>query len=648
MLEGATALGATNNTTGAGSSSHRWSSNLGSGVIILAALAVYHNSFAVPCLFDDVPSVIDNPKIRHLWPIWDALSPSAASLVGGRPIVNLSFAINYALGGTGVWGYHALNLAIHILAGLTLYGITRRTLLSPVLRERFSSCALRLALAVAVLWTVHPLQTEAVTYISERCESLMGLFYLLTLYCFIRGTGSHGSSWWFALSVVACLLGMASKEVMVTAPVIVLLYDRTFVSGSFRETWTRHRPLYLGLAGTWLLLGYLMVGLHYRGAGYGLGITWWAYALVECRAVVHYLWLAIWPHPLVFDYGDFVAIGRIGEVALCAMMLAVLIAGVLVELKRRPAIGLVGIWFFVILAPTSSVVPVTGQPMAEHRMYLPLAAVVTLGVMGINTLLGRRSGAVFLALAVGLGWLTVRRNEDYRTELSIWNDTLAKCPNSVRAHYHLGDMLLHTGKVQEAIDHYQRALQIGPDTPEGQVNLGVALDRMGRAQEAIGHYEEALRIRPDYAKAHYNLGQALWQAGQLQAAIGHYKQALRMDPDYTEAHVNLGIALSQVGSNRDGLAHFMEALRLSPGSPEVHCNLGQALFQAGKVTEAVEHLQQALRIKPDYVEAHFNLGLALEKLGRTPEAIEQFEQALKLQPDFAPARNALARLRPGQ
>ncbi len=324
-------------------------------------------------------------------------------------MVNFSLAVNYALEGTVVWGYHAVNLAIHILAGLALYGIVRRTLLSPVLREQFGACAMRLALAVAVLWTVHPLQTEAVTYISERCESLMGLFYLLTLYCFIRGTDTQKSSWWFALSVVACLLGMASKEVMVTAPVMVLLYDRTFISGSFREAWTQHRPLYLGLASTWVLLGCLMAGLHYRGAGYGLGIPWWAYALIECRVVVRYLWLAIWPHLLVFDYGEFVATRHFAEVAPYALALVVLAASVLIELRRRPAIGLIGAWFFVILAPTSSVVPVEGQPMAEHRMYLPLVAVVTLTVIGIDKLWGRRSTAVFLAAAVGFGLLTARR-----------------------------------------------------------------------------------------------------------------------------------------------------------------------------------------------------------------------------------------------
>ncbi len=564
--------------------------------------------------------------------VWGVLSPSATSYVGGRPIVNVSFAVNYGLGGTVVWGYHALNLVVHILAALTLYGIVRRTLLSPVLRKRFGAPAMRLALAVAVLWTVHPLQTEAVTYISERCESLMGLFYLLTLYCFIRGTDAPRLNWWFVLSVAACGLGMASKEVMATAPVMVLLYDRTFVSGSFREAWTRHRWLYLGLAGTWVLLGWLMVGLHYRGAGYGLGIPWWAYALVECRTVVQYLWLAVWPHPLVFDYGEFVPIRHMGDVAPYAVILVVLVAGVLVALRRQPAIGLIGAWFFLILAPTSSVVPLVGQPMAEHRMYLPLAAVVTLAVIGIYTLLRRRSGAVFLALAVGLGFLATWRNEDYRTELSIWNDTVAKCPDNARAHSNLGRALLEAGRYPEALVECKPALRLNPNNPEPHYNIGFILQQMGKTQEAIGEYERTLRLRPDHADAHYNLGVALEAVGREPEAIEHYEQALRSYPDYVEAHVNLGSAFLRMGKTQAAVEQYEQALRINPDYAEAHSNLGAVFQRMGKLPEAVAQYEQALRSKPDYVEAHFNLGLVLEKLGRTPEAIEHYEQALKLRP----------------
>ena len=267
------------------------------------------------------------------------------------------------------------------MAGLTLLGLVRRTLQRPVLQERFGASALPLALAVAVLWTVHPLQTESVTYITQRYESLMGLFYLLTLYCFVRSVESAAPARWQVLSIGAGLLGVLSKEMIVTAPVMVLLYDRTFVAGSFLEAWRRRWRYYLGLASLWVLLVPLLAGVHQRSAGFELGVTWWRYALTSCRSVALYLKLAVWPHPLVLDYGPDI-VQHAGEVLPYLLVLAVLVAGTLVALWRRPVLGFAGAWVFVILAPTSSVVPLAGQPTAEHRMYLPLAAMIGLGVVG--------------------------------------------------------------------------------------------------------------------------------------------------------------------------------------------------------------------------------------------------------------------------
>jgi tetratricopeptide (TPR) repeat protein len=649
-------------------------------LIIAAGIWAYHNSLQGPFIFDDHSSVEDNLTIRHLWPIGDALSPPAKSFVGGRPMVNFSLALNYAWGGLAVWGYHAFNLAVHVLAGLTLYGIVRRTLLRPGLQERFGGASGGwVALAVAVLWTVHPLQTEAVTYISQRCESLMGLFYLLSLYGFLRGAESRRSVWWFSLSVAACYLGVASKEVMVTAPLMVLLYDRTFVSGSFREAWARHWRLYLGLASSWLWLGYLMTGLN-RAVGYGLGITWWGYALTQCRAVVQYLQLALWPHPLILDYGRYVPTGPLAAVAPYALILAVLATGVLFELKRQPAIGFVGAWFFVILAPTSSVVPIGGSPMAEHRMYLPLAAVVTLTVIGAfeigKRLFHKQQGIVLGCVAGGfvavlLTFRTIQRNRDYDSALTIWQDTVEKCPNNPRAHNGLGLALMQTGKVREAIGQYEQALRLKPDSAEAHNNLGIALEQAGRAQEAteqyeqalrinpdypdarnnlgialmgqgrlqeaIGHYEQALRIKPDYVQAQCSWGNALLQAGRAQEAIGHYEQALRLKPDYAEAHYNLGLGLVQVGRRQEAIGHYEQALRLKPDYAEAHYNLGLGLVQVGRLQEAMEHWEQAVRIRPDYAEAHYNLGLGLVQVGRLQEAMEHWEQAVRIRPDYADA-----------
>jgi tetratricopeptide (TPR) repeat protein len=728
-------------------------------LIIAVGLGAYHNSFQGPFILDDVPSIAENSRIRSLLPIWDVLSPSASSMVGGHPVVNFSLAINYALGGLAVWGYHALNLTIHLLAALTLFGIVRRTFSrqecwSIGLRqecwstgvmecsERFGSSRVLLAtsgasaewiaLAVAILWMVHPLQTEAVTYISQRGEELMGLFYLLTLYGFIRGgegSGSAGASpsppqagtpvppetagsagaspsnWprgsaalrrWFVLSVVACGLGMATKEVMVTAPVMVLLYDRTFVSGSFREAWARHWRLYLGLACTWLVLGCLMAGssnLVGRGVGYGLGITWWSYAFTECRVVVQYLRLALWPHPLVFDYGDAIGGGitlsHFAEAAPYALILAVLIVGILFELRWQPAIGFVGAWFFVILAPSSSVVPVAGQPMAEHRMYLPLAAVVTMAVVGafeIGKRLVLKRGAVVGwitggTVAVLFSFLTVERNRDYNSALSIWQDTVKKRPDNARAqnnlglaldqlgrrqeavgryeqalrvqpdyaeaHNNMGLALVQQGELEQAIDQYRQALQAKPDLAKAHNNLGNALLRTGRLPEAIEQYEKALQIRPDLAEAHDNLGYALLQAGKVPAAIDEYQQALRIKPDYAEAHSNLGLALVQQGRVREAMAQWEQALSIDPDFTDAHYNLGLALQRQDRLPEAIDQYEQALRIQPDYAEAHYNMGIALERLGRTAEAIAQYEQALRYKPDFVQARTSLARARGG-
>jgi tetratricopeptide (TPR) repeat protein len=630
---------------------------LAGALIVLAGFAAYHNSFRVPFIFDDVPAIVENPTIRQLWPVWIPLSPPHDSglPVSGRPLVNFSLALNYACGGTAVVGYHALNLTLHLLAGLTLLGVVRRTLLQPALRARFGAAALPLALAVAVLWTVHPLQTEAVTYVVQRAESLVSLFYLLTLYCFIRSVECNPLGYtslggrkraWSSLAVAMCLLGMASKEVMVTAPFIVLLYDRTFVAGSFRDAWRRRWRLYVGLAATWLLLGYLMVGTGNRGgtAGFGLGITWWAYALTQVRAIVHYLRLAFWPYPLVFDYGGAVLASGFAEIAPAAAILGALLAGTIVALRRWPVIGFAGAWFFAILAPTSSVVPVA-DTMFEHRMYLPLVAVVALAVLGGFALAGRRSLVVCAALAVGLGWATVRRNEDYRSELALWSDTVAQRPENVRAHYTLGSALFEAGRVPEALQQYEAALHLKPDSAETHINLGNALTRMGRPAEAVRHYEEALRLKPGAADAHANLGNALIRLGRTTEAIGHYEEALRIKPGSADAHNNLGNALAQSGRLDQAIRHYEAAIRLKPSLVDAYGNLGNALAQSGRPAEAVPYYENALRLKPDSAEVHCNFATALLQLERYPEAAGHYEAALRSQPDNPTARQNLARLR---
>lgn len=628
-----------------------WLRLAGAAIIAAVAIAAYSRTFSVPLLFDDNSGIADNPSIRH----WStALFPPSNTGAGGRPILNLSLAINYAISGTAVWSYHALNLAIHVLAGLVLCGILRRTLASR--GDRASSL---IGLSAALLWTVHPLLTESVTLIIQRTESLMGLFYLFTLYCFIRGIGAeraeasvpHGgraSSVWLVLCVATCLLGMATKEVMASAPLMVLLYDRTFLAGSFRAAWQRRPALYLCLGCTWILLAILMVSSQKRGGtvGFGLGVSSWDYALTQCRAVVLYLKLSVWPHPLVVDYGRTLVRSAL-EVWSQALLLILLGAGTVVSLWRRPALGFVGAWFFMILAPSSSVVPLATQTMAEHRMYLPLAAVMTLAAIGIHTLAGRRSWLVFAVLTLGLGTLTVLRNEDYRSVLAIWSDTVAKRPDNERAHYNLGLVWSKMpGRLNDAIAQYEEALRLQPDFAEAHNNLGLAWSQLpGRVNDAIAEYREALRLTPDYAEARNNLGVA-WAPipGRRNDAIAQFEEALRLKPDFAEAHNNLGLALSHApGRLNDAIAEYEEALRLKPDDAEAHYNLGNAWSRApGHLNDAVSEYEEALRLKPDYAEARNNLGVAWSQIPeRLNDAIGQYQEALRLKPEFAEAHNNL-------
>ena len=660
-------------------------------LIVAVGIWAYHNSFHGPFIFDDVRSIPGNPHIRHLWPISEAMSAPLYRAITGRPVVCLTLALNYALGGLNVWGYHVFNLAVHVLSAPVLFGLLRRTLEGEKLRERFGGTAAAwLAAAIALIWEVHPLQTESVTYIVQRSELLMGLFLLLTLYCFIRGverSGSAGASpsheeergsagtadatpasdrlgqptlhrqgiGWFCLSVVSCLLGMGSKEVMVGAPLIVLVYDRVFLAASFRELWQRRMSLYIGLAATWVLLAVLVGRTIHPATRFDIqGLTAWNYLMTEAGVIVHYLRLCFWPHPLVIDYEDWPIASSLEDVLVPGVALLGLLGATVWALRYRPWAGFLGAWFFLILGPTSSILPSAGEVAAERRMYLPLAAVVTLTVLGAfalgKRLLSKRQGIVLgsvlgAAVVAVFGFLTIQRNQDYRSALAIWQDTITKRPNNARAEIGLGNVLFQEGSVGEAIGHYEQALRIRPHYAEAHYDLGTALLQAGREQEAISRYEQALRLKPDYAEAHDNLGVALLRLGRMQEAIEHWNQALRIKPGYTAAHNNLGNALRELGRPEEAIGHFEQVLQILPGSAEVHYNLGVALEQAGRAREAIGQYELALRIEPDLAEVHYNLGLALKKLGRTTEAIQHYEQALRIKPDFAKAQNALARAR---
>lgn len=594
-------------------------------VIVVAGALAYANSFSGSFVYDDLVHIPANPRIQQLWP-WSEL------LTGRRPAVDVSLAINYAVGGLKVGGYHAFNLAVHLCAALTLYGLIRRTMQTPALLHATGGVGPWLAGTVALLWVVHPLNTQCVTYIIQRGESMMGLFYLLTLYAVIRANESKRPAGWYGVAVACCGLGIASKAVMLTAPVVVLLYDRLFLAPSWHDVLRRRWALYLAFLATWVVpvvsgvAGSVLrtsVGRH-TAVGYGFkDVTPWEYLCTQPGVILHYLRLSIWPAPLSLDYAWPVA-RSVRDIVPPVVVLVVLVIAALWVGRRHRWVWFAVAWFFLILAPTSSIVPIR-DPLVEHRMYLPLAAVILVVVAGVRSLVvlsvvSRQSSVVASSLpalvgaaVIALGATTYARNRDYRSELVMWTDVVEKRPNNARAYLNFGSV---APTPQDALRAYQAAIRIRPDYADAHYNLGAVLARIGRTDEAMGAYREALRHDPQHDSARFNLANALADRGAVEESIEEYRRLLEFNPRHAKALVNLGISLAGRGEMQEAADCFRRAVEADPSFADAHYNLGIALLQLGHPDEAIAAFRAVLEINPDHVPAQESLRAALRQPGQ--------------------------------
>lgn len=630
-------------------------------LLVLAGVGAYWNSFDGAFVYDDTKHVVKDAKVR-------AERPLRHILKARRPVVELSLAFNYrhakkgdpteeAPGGTiEPWGYHLFNLIIHLLAGLTLFGIVRRTVQLGSFREPLKQSSHWFAFAVTLLWLVHPLQTQSVTYVIQRGESMMGLFYLLTLYCVLRGaTSSHARIAWYAAAIAACGLGNGSKAVIVTATLTVLIYDRVFLARSFAEIVRKRWMIYIALAGVTLIVlrltgvakGVLApetTGSKTVGFGYE-GISPFEYLLTEAQIIPHYLKLSFWPLKQALDYSwapvknlaDLSVTRLIVEFALPGTLVLLLLAGTMYALWRKPWLGFLGAWFFVILSPTSSFIPIK-DPIYEHRMYLPLAAVIVATLAGVwwglqwltnryredwttgeSPRIGSMTALVCVLPAAALGYLTHERNKVYFTPLAVWYDSAENYPENARAHNNLGKHLL--------------------DSHEKLVNKNKKLAQ-ARLDEAIQHLREATRLDPSFMRAHYNLGNGLRSNKQFDEAIKSYEETIRRAPHYIEAQIMLGNALTDKGDLPGAEAAFRKAIKLKDSPRRIepyliarsYFNLGNTLFRLKQFKEARGDYYNALKYNGKHFKSWHGIGMTSEKLGEMQEAVKGYREALKLNP----------------
>jgi protein O-mannosyl-transferase len=618
-------------------------------IVLLAGALAYAGSLSGPFVLDDFVSIVDNPQIREWSNLGTVLFPRRELPTAGRPFVNFSFAVNYALGGLDPRGYHLINVSFHLLSGLLVFGIVRRTLQLPSLTRWFTGNApVNLGLAAALLWTLHPLNTEAVNYLTQRTELMMGFFYLLTLYASIRATESRPHVW-SPVAVASCFSGMACKESMVTAPLVVMLYDIVFL-GSPRETISKRWRLYAALCTSWILLAALAwSGPRARSAGFSAGVSPWTYLLNQTVMISRYLQLAVWPRSLVVNYGPPVPL-TVGDVWPYALLVLTLLAIAAVAIARRPKWGYLAAWFFVTLAPTSSIVPIATEVGAERRMYLPLVALVVLAVVAASFLRRAQSmaGAVTLAViallcALGIG----ARNREYASPVLLARSTVERYPTST-AHHQLGVALLVAGERDAAISELRQAI---PGAPRAHYTLGVELVTEGRTNDAIEQLQAFVRAEPNLVEAitaRQLLGRALAQERRWSEAIAQEQQVLTMNPSEAQrldTHALLAEALFGAERFQEAIAHCLEYLRARPQDGRVLTRLGISLIATGRLEEAIAAFRRAADAAPTDVDAQLNLATALADHMDYQEALTYAQRARTLRPGNEQASHLVERLR---
>ena len=629
-------------------------------LVLLGVLTflVYLNSLQNEFVFDDLGLIVRSSKIKDLRNLPKILGVDGRAAY--RPIRTASHAIDYALFGLNPAGFRAVNIALHVLNGTLLFFLFRTLLGNP-----------RPALLAAMLFVVHPIQTESVAYISGRRDLLFAVFYLAGFACYVRYRETDRVRYLF-LAGFAYLLSLLSKEMAISLPLLCLCYDvvRSIpaagnsplsplraVAEGVRTAVRRHTLLYAaGTAGLLFLVWYYVYRLNPSQQremyGGGLGPT----LMTSARIVVHYLKLLIFPVTLSADYSynAFPVSRSLGDPrALFALAILGAVAWGLLRLlpsARWAAFG--GLWFFVTLLPVSQIIP-HHEMMAEHYLYLPSAGIfLTVGVL-LERRLARQPHQVaiataFLLVVVLLSARTVIRNRDWRDSETLWTKTVQTAPESARVHINVGELALRKGHTVQAHREFQEAVRIQPNDAINRDNLGVVLLRHRMLEEAEQQFREAIRIQPRYVNSRVNLGLIYLNRRQLDEAEQEFRAAAgstRITSAFRGAIINnLGVVLALKGKSQEAEHAFAEAVRLAPRNADARANLGKAYIEKGMVREGITQLSEAIRLKGSNPRFHYMLGQAYYQQGEKEFAVIALARALSLNASFPEARGLLDRI----
>jgi protein O-mannosyl-transferase len=667
---------------------------IGLSLIAVVALGAYANTFHVPFTFDDRPNISENPNIQIKTLTFDQFERLARNTYKEtiRIFAYFTFALNYYFGRLDVFGYHLVNLLIHIASGILLYWLLLLTLNLPSLKEDYNSIALPITFFSSLLFISHPVQTQSVTYIVQRMASMATMLYLLAMLLYVKARLSQGRKRLLYLigMTLSFLLGLFTKENVATLPLFIALYEFYFFQNL--DLNFKRKKILTYVTGAVLLIGILMLfvwGKRYFDViieGYKTrDFTLMERVLTQFRIVLYYVTLLLYPHPsrLNLDYDFPISKGILDPptTLLSILIIAGLIGYSIRTAKKMPLLSFFTLWYFGNLMIESSIFPL--ELVFEHRLYLPaIGPFVLFAILVVrswekvkerlrlrlrkdgfrtrttDTPAGRnalpRAGTdtitrwrdyplwvFFLTFTLLFGIGAFQRNTLWKNEITLWEDCVKKSPKKARTFYNLGRAYHDAGRYKEAVEVYQKATLLKPNYQLAHNGLGMAYKALGFYKEAMEAFQTAFRIQPNShlgLKALSNLGAIYIEMDRQGEAIEILKKAIQLQPNDADIHYKLGLAYYKAGRYQEAIKSYQNAIQSKPGDSDTYNNLGLIYYHLGHYRDAVEAFKKAIVLKSDDEELHYKLGVTWAALGNHTAAIESYKETIRIKQDHVNAR----------
>jgi len=619
--------------------------------IAVAVLLAYSNTFEASFHFDDMPSIIENGAIKNIKNInliWH-FSPL-------RFVTYLTFALNYYFHGLNVTGYHIVNILIHLLSSLLVWRLALLLCSTPAMKETAIHAGRHtFAWLCGLMFALHPVQTQAVTYIVQRLASLSALFYIASVFLYIQSRLLHmrtgltaGTAARYALWGLVTVIGCFTKETMATLPLMLIMLESMLMHRGFHLSWKQIIAFFayilLCLYGLifYVTPDFISHSTQEVPGGY-IEISTWQYLLTQLRVMITYVRLALLPFNQNLDYHYPVVSSIFMHHAWAGLILVMSLAGCAALCYRRYRLISLGIaWFFVSLLTESSLL-VLGDVIFEHRLYLPMAGFCIIASAAPFYFLDGRyrkpATACIIACCMIFGVLAYARNNVWRTELSLWNDTVAKSPMKARPYYCRATVHMKARAFSLALEDCESALRIDPKNVPALNNRGAVNSIMGKHDAAIADYTTLLAINPAFKTAYFNRGKSHFLLGHYEEALKDMNAYTAYDPMNEEGHLYRARIHMKMLAYNEARADLMEGLRLNPDHRQLLYQSAVLSYLREEYNLAVDYASRVLAASPAYAEAYNIRGLSYAKKGDYRRGAEEFDAAIKARPDYAEAYN---------